>query len=97
MITFTDSPEVGKDIIAKVGLKKVSLELGSNAGVIIEDASNLQEVAQKCVIGAYSNQGKVCISLQRIYVRGHLYDEFLEHFRSEAAKLVCGDPLKGKY
>ncbi|KOS59828.1 aldehyde dehydrogenase family protein [Lysinibacillus agricola] len=94
MITFTGSPEVGKEIIAKAGLKKVSLELGSNAGVIIEDAPDLQKVAHECVIGAYSNQGQVCISLQRIYVMEHLYDEFLEHFRSEAAKLVCGDPLK---
>lgn len=93
MITFTGSPSVGLQIKAKAGLKKVSLELGSNAGLIIDEDTNLDGIAKSCASGAFSNQGQVCISLQRIYVKETVSQEFIEKFINETKKLVCGDPL----
>lgn len=93
MITFTGSPAVGKGIRDKAGLKKVSLELGSNAGVIIDDGVNLKAVVEKAVTGAFSNQGQVCISLQRIYIKKGIMDDFIEQFKLATERLAIGDPL----
>ncbi len=93
MITFTGSPAVGISIQHKAGLKKVALELGSNAGLIIDKNVNLDDIVPKCVIGAFSNQGQVCISLQRTYVMEEVYDEFLEKFMAATKQLVIGNPL----
>ncbi len=94
MITFTGSPAVGIDIRNRAGLKKVALELGSNAGLIIDKKVNLDDIVAKCVVGAFSNQGQVCISLQRVYVMDSLYDEFLAKFIAQTETLVLGDPLE---
>lgn len=93
MITFTGSPAVGIGIRNKAGLKKVTLELGSNAGLIIDQEIDINKIVPKCVTGAFSNQGQICISLQRIYVMDDIYDDFLEAFITETEKLVIGDPL----
>jgi acyl-CoA reductase-like NAD-dependent aldehyde dehydrogenase len=93
MITFTGSPTVGIDIRNKAGLKRVTLELGSNAAVIIDDGVNLEKVIPRCVTGAFSYQGQICISLQRIYVHQNLYDTFVEKFVAETKRLKLGDPL----
>lgn len=94
MITFTGSPAVGIGIRNKAGLKKVALELGSNAGVIIDKGVDLTKIVPKCVTGAFSNQGQVCISLQRTYVMDELFDAFIEKFETETKKLVVGSPLE---
>ena len=96
MITFTGSPEVGIGIRNKAGLKKVALELGSNAGLIIDEGVDLEKIIPKCVVGAFSNQGQVCISLQRIYVHENILDSFVEKFKEATEKLVLGDPLDDK-
>lgn len=93
MITFTGSTTVGKSILKNAGMKKVSLELGSNAGLIITDSSNLEKIADRCVTGAFSNQGQVCISLQRIYIVEPLYADFIRLFREKTNALKIGDPL----
>lgn len=93
MVTFTGSPEVGKNIKSKAGLKKVALELGSNAGLIIDKDTDLDTIVPKCVSGAFSNQGQVCISIQRIYVHESLYETFIQKFKKETEALVIGDPL----
>jgi acyl-CoA reductase-like NAD-dependent aldehyde dehydrogenase len=93
MITFTGSPEVGLGIRNKAGFKKVALELGSNAGLIIDEGTDLEEIIPKCVTGAFSNQGQVCISLQRIYIHENLLGTFTEKFKEATEKLVLGDPL----
>lgn len=92
-ITFTGSVKVGRQIREKAGLKKVTLELGSNSAVIIDEDVSLDTVIPRCVVGAFSNQGQVCISLQRIYVQENIYQEFVERFVQEARKLTPGDPL----
>lgn len=94
MITFTGSPAVGIGIRDKAGLKKVALELGSNAGLIIDKDVDLSQVVPKCVMGAFSNQGQVCISLQRTYVMNELFEEFIKQFSAATKQLVIGSPLE---
>lgn len=93
MITFTGSPEVGIGIRNKAGLKRVTLELGSNAAVILDKGIQIEKVVKRCVQGAFSNQGQVCISLQRIYVHEEIYQEFVNQFVAETKRLKVGDPL----
>ena len=68
MVTFTGSPEVGLRIRNLAGLKRVTLELGSNSAVIVEDDANLDDAVPRCLPGSYANSGQVCISVQRIFV-----------------------------
>ena len=96
MITFTGSPAVGIGIRAKAGLKKVALELGSNAGLIIDKGVDLSQIVPKCVNGAFANQGQVCISLQRTYVLDELFEDFVAQFADATRNLVIGDPLDEK-
>ncbi|TCP30857.1 acyl-CoA reductase-like NAD-dependent aldehyde dehydrogenase [Scopulibacillus darangshiensis] len=93
MITFTGSPAVGKAIRSKAGLKRVTLELGSNSAVIIDRGTPIDNIVPRCVTGAFSFQGQVCISLQRIYVHEQEYDTFVEKFIEATNKLTIGDPL----
>lgn len=92
-ITFTGSPAVGIGIRNKAGLKRVTLELGSNAAVIIDEDVDLDKVVARCVAGAYANQGQVCISLQRVYIHERVYDAFVEKFVEATRKVQIGDPL----
>ncbi|MEC1720899.1 aldehyde dehydrogenase family protein [Schinkia azotoformans] len=93
VITFTGSPAVGIGIRNKAGLKRVTLELGSNAALIIDNGVDLDKVINRTVVGAFSNQGQVCISLQRIYVHENVYDAFVEKFVAATKNLKVGDPL----
>jgi len=95
-ISFTGSPEVGKQIRNKCGLKRVVLELGSNSGLYIDEGVDLNPIIKRTVTGAFSFMGQVCISLQRIYVHQSLYKEFLDKFVQETEKLNVGDPLDEK-
>lgn len=92
-ISFTGSPEVGIGIRNKAGLKHVTLELGSNAAVIVDKDVDVKEIVPRCVTGAFGFQGQVCISLQRIYVHEENYDLFVEHFTEATKHLKVGDPL----
>ncbi|MED1470032.1 aldehyde dehydrogenase family protein [Bacillus salipaludis] len=93
MITFTGSPAVGIGIRNKAGLKKTTLELGSNAAVILDKDTNIDQVIDRCILGAFSNQGQVCISLQRVYAHEEVYDQFVEKFVEAAKQLKVGNPL----
>ncbi len=92
MITFTGSPPVGKQIRAKAGLKKVTLELGSNSAVIIDQGVDIDSLVDRCVVGAFSFQGQICISLQRIFVHRSLYPELCSKMVTATKKLQGGDP-----
>ncbi|MFB9325804.1 aldehyde dehydrogenase family protein [Paenibacillus aurantiacus] len=92
-VSFTGSAAVGASIRAMAGLKKVTLELGSNAAVIVDKDANLDAVVARCAVGAFSNQGQVCISLQRIYVVDELYEAFVEKLVAAVGQLKVGDPL----
>ncbi|GAA3411551.1 aldehyde dehydrogenase family protein [Paenibacillus hodogayensis] len=93
MVTFTGSPEVGTAIRNKAGLKRVTLELGSNAAVIIDEGVDVDRIISRCVTGAFSNQGQVCISLQRIYVHEAVFEHFVGRFVEATRQLRIGDPL----
>ncbi|MFJ7662591.1 aldehyde dehydrogenase family protein [Lysinibacillus sp. NPDC097162] len=93
MITFTGSPAVGISLRNRAGLKKVTLELGSNAGVIVDEGVQLDKIMDRIVMGAFSNQGQVCISLQRIYVKDNVVDLFLEQLTAKIKQLTLGNPL----
>lgn len=93
MITFTGGADAGNAIKARAGMKRVTLELGSNAAVIIDrDTADLDKVAARCVSGAFHYSGQSCISLQRIFVHYDIYDEFVDVFLAETRKLRLGDP-----
>ncbi len=93
MITFTGSPAVGIAIRNKAGLKRVTLELGSNSAVIVDQNVDVDKIISRCVTGAFAYQGQVCISLQRVYVHEKSYDAFVEKFIHATEALHVGDPL----
>ncbi|MFX3673561.1 MAG: aldehyde dehydrogenase family protein [Paenisporosarcina sp.] len=92
-VTFTGSVPVGLKIKEKVGLRKITLELGSNSALIIEPSTPIDKIVKRCAEGAFSFSGQVCISLQRIYVNKEIYDDFALAFVEETKKLKIGDPL----
>lgn len=93
MVTFTGSPEVGKEIKAKSGLKPVTLELGCNSATIIEADADLNQAVPRCAVSAFANSGQVCISLQRIYVHKQVAKDFTKMLVEAAKKQKVGDPL----
>lgn len=92
-VTFTGSPAVGKYIRENAGLKRVTLELGSNSALIVDEGTDLRKVMPRIVTGSFSNQGQVCISIQRIFVHESIAEEFTSLFIEESRKLKIGDPL----
>jgi acyl-CoA reductase-like NAD-dependent aldehyde dehydrogenase len=93
MITFTGSPPVGREIKSRSGLKRVTLELGSNSPTIIAEDGDVDKAVSRCVVGSFANSGQVCISVQRIFVHASRYDEFLSKFVAATSSLKVGDPL----
>jgi acyl-CoA reductase-like NAD-dependent aldehyde dehydrogenase len=93
MITFTGSPPVGRGIKEQAGLKRVTLELGSNSPTIIDEDADLDKAVPRCVMGSFANSGQVCISVQRIFVHRKRYDEFMAKIVSATKQLVVGDPM----
>ncbi|WP_282942041.1 aldehyde dehydrogenase family protein [Paenibacillus sp. RC67] len=92
-VTFTGSAPVGLGIKKMAGLKKVTLELGSNSPNIIFDDGNLVKAAKSLVKGAFAFSGQVCISAQRIYIHRSVYQSFLDIYIPLVNQLVIGDPL----
>jgi glyceraldehyde-3-phosphate dehydrogenase (NADP+) len=77
---------------AKCGKKKVVLELGGNAGVIVEPDADLEVAAQRCAVGGFGYAGQTCISVQRIFVHQSIADLFTTKFLLQVARLKAGDP-----
>jgi acyl-CoA reductase-like NAD-dependent aldehyde dehydrogenase len=93
MLTFTGSVPVGWALKAKAGKKKVTLELGGNAGVIVHSDADVDVAADRCVVGGFSYAGQSCISVQRIYVQRSVQEQFLARLLAGVKKLTVGDPL----
>ena len=93
MITFTGSARAGWAIKQRASTKRVTLELGGNAAVIIEPDADLDHAVTRCVAGGYVYAGQSCISTQRILVHESLQDEFTERHVAAVAKLRTGDPM----
>ncbi len=93
MISFTGSSDIGWKLKTKSSRQRVSLELGGNAGVIVDEDTDINAAVPKLLIGGFSAAGQSCISVQRIYVHEKIYDEFRELFTAEAMKVKFGNPF----
>jgi acyl-CoA reductase-like NAD-dependent aldehyde dehydrogenase len=94
LISFTGSAAVGWQIKKDSGKKKVILELGGNAGVIIHGDADLDYAAERCVAGAFGYAGQTCISVQRVLVQQSAYGKLVDLFLAGVKTLRCGDPLE---
>ncbi len=92
LLSFTGSAQVGWMLKAKSGRKKVTLELGGNAGVIIEPDADLDFAAQRCATGGFGYAGQTCISVQRVFVHHTVADLFTTKLLMQVARLKAGDP-----
>jgi acyl-CoA reductase-like NAD-dependent aldehyde dehydrogenase len=93
LLSFTGSPEVGWALKARAGKKKVVLELGGNAAVVVDETGNdLADVVERIVFGAFYQSGQSCIGVQRIVVHEAVYDELRDRLVAATEALVMGDP-----
>jgi acyl-CoA reductase-like NAD-dependent aldehyde dehydrogenase len=93
LLTFTGSPAVGWKMKDRAGKKKVVLELGGNAGVIVDRTADIDWAVKRILVGGFSYAGQSCISVQRIYVHESVSDAFREKLLAGVAGLKVGDPL----
>ena len=92
-ITFTGSRDIGEHICRTAGLKRVTMELGSNAPLIVMPDADPERVALAAAASGYSNAGQVCISTQRVVAHEKIYGDFLDAFKATVEKISTGDPL----
>ena len=92
LLSFTGSPGVGWDLKARSGKKKVVLELGGNAGCIVDEDADLDDAVERIVFGAYYQSGQSCISVQRIIVHEKVYDQFRDKLATAVKNLKMGNP-----
>ncbi len=93
LLTFTGSAAVGWQLKSRAGKKRVTLELGGNAGVIVHSDADLPYAAHRCVAGGFSYAGQTCISVQRILVHQPVFDRFTQLLLEGVGKLKLGDPM----
>ena len=93
LLTFTGSPAVGWGLKTQAGRKRVTLELGGNAGVIVHNDADVAYAAERVAWGGFSYAGQSCISVQRVYVHEAVYDAFAQDFVRRVKALKAGDPL----
>jgi acyl-CoA reductase-like NAD-dependent aldehyde dehydrogenase len=93
MISFTGSAEVGWNIKAKANKKMVTLELGGNAPVIVDESADFERSLRQTVMGSFTYAGQVCISVQRVFIHDRIFDRWTEKFIESARKLKKGNPL----
>lgn len=92
LLSFTGSPEVGWDLKARCGKKKVVLELGGNAAVIVDADADIDDAVERITFGAYYQSGQSCISVQRIIAHESIYDALRDKLTRKVSALVMGDP-----
>jgi len=93
LVTFTGSSPIGWHLKAIAGQKRVTLELGGNAGVIVDEDADLDYAVSRLKVGGFGYAGQSCISVQRVYVHRKVYDDFQRRFKVAVESLVLGDPL----
>ncbi|MGD9252726.1 MAG: aldehyde dehydrogenase family protein [Holophagae bacterium] len=93
MVSFTGGVEAGERIVARAGLKKIGMELGSNSPVVVWHDADIEWAAETCVSGAFWAAGQNCIGVQRIYVHRQVYDRFRQLFVDRTAAYVVGDKM----
>jgi glyceraldehyde-3-phosphate dehydrogenase (NADP+) len=93
LLSFTGSPSVGWKMKAEAGKKKVVLELGGNAGALVDETADLDWAVARLTFGAFAYAGQVCISVQRIFVVESIFEEFTRRFVDRVRGVKVGDPL----
>ena len=93
LLTFTGSPVVGWGLKMRAGRKRVTLELGGNAAVIVNDDADVAYAAERVAWGGFAYAGQTCISVQRVYVHERVYDVFAAELVRRVEALSVGDPL----
>jgi len=93
-VSFTGSHEVGRQIAAVAGVKRLSLELGANCPVIVMPDADLDQVSAAIALGGYVNAGQVCISVQRVLADGQVYADLLDALRPKVEAIRVGDPFE---
>jgi acyl-CoA reductase-like NAD-dependent aldehyde dehydrogenase len=93
LISFTGSVPVGWDIKRRAGKKKVVLELGGNAAVLVHSDADVAYAAERCVVGGFAYAGQTCISVQRILVEQSVYGKFTDLLIEAVKQLKTGDPM----
>jgi len=96
MISFTGSPPVGWKLKNQCGKKKICLELGGNAGVIIDEDADIQDAVEKSIIGGFAYAGQVCIHTQRFIIHDSIFEEFKNKFIEKTKTIALGHPLDEK-
>ena len=94
LLSFTGSPGVGWELKAKAGKKKVVLELGGNAAVIVDKDADLDHALQRIVFGGYYQSGQSCIHVQRVIIHEDVYARFRAMLVAKVKTLKSGDPKK---
>ncbi|MCP5396589.1 MAG: aldehyde dehydrogenase family protein [Sphingomonadaceae bacterium] len=92
LLSFTGSPGVGWDLKARAGKKKVILELGGNAAVIVDKDADLDHALERIIFGAFYQSGQSCIGVQRIIIHEDIYDRFKAMLVAKTGTLIAGDP-----
>ena len=92
LLSFTGSPQVGWDLKAKAGKKKIVLELGGNAAVIVDADADLDDAVERIIFGAFYQSGQSCIGVQRIIIHADIYDALRDRLVARTSKLVAGNP-----
>ncbi|MBN2017784.1 MAG: aldehyde dehydrogenase family protein [Candidatus Cloacimonetes bacterium] len=93
MISFTGSPAVGWKLKDQYSKKRICLELGGNAGLIIDEDADIEDAVNKSIIGGFGYAGQVCIHTQRFYVHNSIFKEFLNLFLVKTKEIKLGHPL----
>lgn len=92
-ITFTGSRDIGEQICKVAGLKRVTMELGSNSPLIVMPDADPERVAKAACLSGFSNAGQVCISTQRVIAHREIYNDLLEAMTETTAAISTGNPL----
>ncbi len=93
LLSFTGSPDVGWQLKAQAGKKKVVLELGGNAAVIVDEDADIEDAANRIIVGAFYQSGQSCIGVQRILAHAAVYQDLRCRLVELTEKLPSGDPL----
>lgn len=94
MVSFTGSSDVGWNLKKKLNKQKISLELGGNAAVIVDETAEIKDSVKKIITGGFSQAGQSCISVQRVFVHAKIYEQFKKDLKAETLKLKTGDPFE---
>lgn len=94
LLSFTGSPPIGWELKKQSGKKKVVLELGGNAGVIVSSSADAEEIVDKSLVGGFSYSGQICIHAQRFFVHDSIFEKFKAAMVRKTQALAYGDPLQ---